>query len=167
MAIALLAHEVRDLTLGKPYLCGLPSSCSVLHALRLLKQRPDLRELSVWACSAIATNLPLPQQQQQKQKQKQKQKREKEEKEEKEEEEKEEEEKEEEEEEKEPWRCIGKVCMLRLLCFLASDSSLTDLPAALEAPIAAVLHDELRSSSRRLVQRLDPQARYSPETLKP
>lgn len=127
MAIALLSHEVCDLTLGKPSLAWLAASTSVRAALVALKQQEDAPEISVWDCApgfhaitngdkSAVGNPHLGSRQS-------------------------------------TCLCIGKVCMQKIICYLASEHSLCHVAAALDAPITVLLDEK---STR--VQHIDPVA---------
>lgn len=130
MAVALLSHEVCDLTLGKPSLAWLAASASVRAALVALKQQEDVPEISVWDCAPgshaimhqskgdrIAVGNPHRGSRQS------------------------------------TCRCIGKVCMQKIICYLASEHSLCHLAAALDAPITVLLDEK-----STCVQHIDPEA---------
>lgn len=51
--------------------------------------------------------------------------------------------------------CLGKVCMVDIVCFLCEEENLLDPAAALQLSVDAVIH-----KSPWLVQHLDPQARF-------
>lgn len=149
MAFVLLSHVVADLTLGKPALPWLAASVCVRDTLAILKQfNGDVSEISVWDCSAKNSSpgftLTSPR----------------------------------------PLLgalapcddssvcgvdrsargdfthqhclCIGKVCMQKIICYLASDKSLCNLSKALDAPVTVLLDD----SSKSTVCHIDRDARY-------
>ncbi|MCO5584063.1 hypothetical protein L7F22_037985 [Adiantum nelumboides] len=156
MAFTLLSHVVADLTLGKPVLPWLAASACVRDALAALKQlADDVNEISIWDCSAKSPSLDLassapsqvapalcgskPSQ---------------------------------------ALtsclegsvvatgrplcqvfahldcQCIGKVCMQKIICYLASEKSLYNLSNALDAPVTVLLND----STKCAVQHIDPDA---------
>ncbi|KAH7300963.1 hypothetical protein KP509_23G005900 [Ceratopteris richardii] len=127
MAIGLLSHVVSDLILGKPALPWLPSNASVRDALRALKQLGDgVSELSIWDCSGKICSHDIG----------------------------------------DPLaqsdvgahincRCVGKVCMQKIVCHLASEKSLFDFPEALDVPVSSLLE---HNATNPVVQHVDPDA---------
>ncbi|KAI5079428.1 hypothetical protein GOP47_0004907 [Adiantum capillus-veneris] len=128
MAIALLSHEVRDLILGKPSLLWLAASASVRSALVALKQNEDVCEISVWDCAPGShANQLHPTKQHI--------------------------EVDDSHPTYAPCRCIGKMCMQRIICYLASEKSLCNVAAALNEPVSVLLEG---NSTR--IQHIDPEA---------
>ncbi|MCO5591490.1 hypothetical protein L7F22_045474 [Adiantum nelumboides] len=137
MALALLSHVVADLTLGKPALPWLSATACVRDALAALKHlADDVTEISIWECSgtSFSSNLaacyPLASNA------------------------------------SKPspcgpaaahrnCLCIGKICMQRILGYLASEECLCNLADALGAPVSILLED---CSDKRTVQHIDPDA---------
>lgn len=39
------------------------------------------------------------------------------------------------------WRCVGKIGMVDIICFLARDESLADQAAALRTPVSSIVSD--------------------------
>lgn len=115
MAIALLSHTVRDLTLGKPSLVWLDASASVRSALVALKQNRDVCEISVWDC-APGSHSPLHQSKINVDNP----------------------------HTRRTCRCIGKVCMQRIICYLASKKRLCKVAAALNAPVTILLEEKVK-----------------------
>ncbi|KAH7431630.1 hypothetical protein KP509_08G057600 [Ceratopteris richardii] len=129
MALALLSHVVADLTLGKPALPWLPSTASVRDAIAALKQLDDVSELSIWGCSTKACSPDL------------------------------------------SFigsvspasapgghrncLCIGKICMQRVICYLASEKTIIDLQGALNAPVTDLLE---HFPPKTVIQHVDPDA---------
>ncbi|MCO5574338.1 hypothetical protein L7F22_028121 [Adiantum nelumboides] len=135
MAVAFLSHVVADLTLGKPALFWLPTSASVRDALRTLKLlADDVSEISIWECTCSSSSgngcddiVDVKGHQ--------------------------------------PHstppppqrhcRCVGKVCMQKILCYLASQQSLCNPAEAVQAPVTVLLSDEYPDIT---VQHVDPEA---------
>ncbi|KAI4374705.1 hypothetical protein MLD38_012668 [Melastoma candidum] len=115
MAVGLLSHKVSDLCLGKPPVLSIPADSTVGDALIALRNSRD-GCVSVWICRCCCfcdRVLSV---------------------------EEEEEEEEEGEENKEgACRCVGKLCMVDVICYLSEEKHLLSPSAALRAPVSVLL----------------------------
>ncbi|XP_050206463.1 CBS domain-containing protein CBSX5-like [Mercurialis annua] len=129
MAVSLLTREVSDLCLGKPALRSLSISATVADALSALK-RSDEPYLSIWSCDHNNNNLPN----------------------------------------fniniktrglrcnEENCRCIGKICMVDIVCFLCKEDNLKNLGKVLQTCVAVLVP----KVSGDVVKHLEPHARLS------
>lgn len=53
-------------------------------------------------------------------------------------------------------RCVGKVCLLNIICFLCKEKNLSNPATALQTPLSALI-----PKSPSLVRHLEPNARFS------
>ncbi|KAI4366080.1 hypothetical protein MLD38_022003 [Melastoma candidum] len=112
MAVGLLSHKVSDLCLGKPPVLSIPLVSTVGDALIALRTSQD-GCVSVWSCCCCFFDTAHPV---------------------------EEEEEEEGEENKEgACRCLGKLCMVDVICYLSEEKNLLSPSAALRAPVSVLL----------------------------
>ena len=135
MAVRLLSgHEVSDLCLGKPALRSLSLSDTLADALSALK-RIDDSYVSVWSCrhslarSELTRNATRHHETQNEKGGGC-------------------------ESEVEDCRCVGRVCMVDIICFLCRPENLSSPAAALRSPISALLPED-----SGLVRHLEPNAR--------
>lgn len=140
MAFAFLSHVVADLTLGKPALFWLPTTASIRDALWTLKELgDDASDISIWECVAgDNTDLGVYA-------------------------------------DRFPGGyamsgspqccdshghccccCVGKVCMQKIICYLASDKSLGNLAEAVDAPVTALIPED--NCPDITIQHIDPRA---------
>lgn len=128
MAVGLLAHEVSDLCLGKPALRFLPLSATVADALYALKHSDD-NFISVWSCDHHNSQANYPFRDGGES---------------------------EDEDGEEGCRCVGKVCMVDVICFLGKDENLLSPSTALESPVSVLL-----PMVQGLVMHVEPNSRYT------
>ncbi|XP_057738173.1 CBS domain-containing protein CBSX5-like [Arachis stenosperma] len=126
MAVRLLSgHEVSDLCLGKPALRSLSITDTLADALSALK-RIDDTFVSVWNCnhSLVRSHFPSPPPPQERCKAKE-----------------------------DDCRCVGRLCMLDIICYLCKPENLSAPAAALRSPISLLITDH-----SALVSHLEPNA---------
>lgn len=111
MAVSLLAQDVSDLCLGKPALRSLSVSATLADALAVLKNSDD-NFVSVWSCChGVGTGLGFGDGDEQ------------------------------EEQCGGSCRCVGKICMVDVICYLCEDEkNLLSPSLALQAPVSVILH---------------------------
>ncbi|KAE8713647.1 CBS domain-containing protein CBSX5 [Hibiscus syriacus] len=109
MAVRLLSHELSDLCLGKPALRSLSLTSTIAEALQVLKTSDD-NFLSVWSCDHKPRTSPGFEKASGF-----------------------------DDDEDDECRCVGKICIVDVICFLCRDENLVSPSVALKQPVSALL----------------------------
>ncbi|XP_061375583.1 CBS domain-containing protein CBSX5-like [Gastrolobium bilobum] len=123
MAVRFSGYEVSDLCLGKPALRSLSVTDTVADALSALKRTGD-SYVSIWNCHHSLSKNHQRQEEPQN-----------------------------EDEEEHNCRCIGKVCMVDIICFLCKPHNLSSPAVALQSPISILIPD-----NSGIVRHIEPNA---------